>query len=186
MKTTVIGSNKSNGQSQNGKADNKEFINVNKEMAGKTNPAEAFKPDGQPNQKAETPKDETTQTQPKADNATAEPTKKEIKAKLAEEKPAMNLEQMLKKIKDLTRLSNQRDKLSSTIDTLEAFEVAQMDDAEETNLNHFQGCTLTITDDNDREFTTKNPFIIKNTADNIKSLCLDKLAEVEATIDSTY
>ena len=98
----------------------------------------------------------------------------------------MNLEQMLKKIKDLTRLSNQRDKLSSAIDTLEAFEVALMDDAEETNLNHFQGYTLTITDDNDREFTTKNPAIIKSTVNNIKVLCYDKLAEVEGLIDSTY
>lgn len=186
MKTTVIGSNKSNGQPQNGNVDNKEFINVNKEDATKGNLAETAKPEDEPAPKAETPKVETKEPQGKAEEAKKEPTKKEIKAKLAEEKQPMNLDQMLKKIKDLTRLSNQRDKLSSTIDTLEAFEVAQMDDAEETNLNHFQGCTLTITDDNDREFTTKNPFIIKNTADNIKSLCLDKLAEVEATIDSTY
>jgi hypothetical protein len=186
MKTTVIGSDKSNGQSQNGKADNKDFINVNKEVAGKTDTAETFKPDGQPTPKEETPKVEKSEAQGKAEEGKKEPTKKEIKAKLAEENRPMNLDQMLKKIKDLTRLSNQRDKLSSTIDTLEAFEVAQMDDAEETNLNHFQGCTLTITDDNDREFTTKNPFIIKSTANNIKVLCYDKLAEVEGLIDSTY
>ncbi|MEJ5996243.1 hypothetical protein WG904_17570 [Pedobacter sp. Du54] len=185
METKAIANNKSNGQIQNGKANKSDFVNVNKEAEkGKVN--EPVKTDGQPTAKTEAPKAENTQAQSKADEPKAEPTKKEIKAKLAEEKPVMNLDQMLKKIKDLTRLSNQRDKLSSTIDTLEAFEVAQMDEAEETNLNHFQGCTLTITDDNDREFTTKNPFIIKNTADNIKTLCLEKLGEVEGQINSTY
>ena len=175
MKAIIIGSDKLNGKAQKDNNEKGGVENVNKEI--KANQSDSFKPDGKPTPTAETPKTEETK---------AEPTKKEIKAKLTEEKPPMNLEQMLKKIKDLTRLSNQRDKLSSTIDTLDSFEVAQMDDAEETNINHFQGCTLTITDDQDREFTTKNPFIIKHTADNIKSLCLEKLGEVEGQINSTY
>ena len=112
----------------------------------------------------------------------AEPTKMEIKARLAEEKPALNLEQTLKKIKDLSRLSAQREKLLATIDNLETFEVAQMDEAEETNLNHFQRCELKITDDNGNTFTTKNPFIIDRVAGDIKALCADKLTEVEAHI----
>ena len=115
----------------------------------------------------------------------AEATKKEIKAQLLEEKPAPNLEQTLRKIKDLGRLSNQRDKLIETIDTLDAFEVKQLDEAEETNINHFQGCKLTITDDAGNTFSTKNPFIIDQVAKNINSLCMDKLIEVEGQISLT-
>jgi len=63
---------------------------------------------------------------------------------LEQEKPALNLEQTLKKIKGLSRLSNQREKLLSTIEDLEAFLVKQLDDAEETNLNHFQRCELKL------------------------------------------
>ena len=111
-----------------------------------------------------------------------QPTKLEIKAALVEQKPALNLEQTLKKIKDLSRLSNQREKLIGTIDNLDTFEVAQLDDAEETNLNHYQRCELKITDDSGNSFTTKNPFIIDQVAKNIKGLCTEKLTEVEAQI----
>jgi len=115
----------------------------------------------------------------------AEPNKKEIKFQFEQEKPAMNLEQTLKKIKDLSRLSNQREKLIGTIDNLEAFEIKQEDEAEETNLNHFQRCELKITDDGGNTFTTKNPFIINAVAQDIKKLCTDKLTEVEAHISLT-
>lgn len=117
-----------------------------------------------------------------AEASKAEPSKKEIKASFSEEKPALNLEQTLKKIKDLSRLSNQREKLIGTIEDLEGFEVAQLDDAEETNLNHFQRCELKITDDNGNTFSTKNPFIIDQVSKNIKGLCTEKLSEVEAQI----
>ncbi|MFP5081684.1 hypothetical protein [Pedobacter sp. JCM 36344] len=112
----------------------------------------------------------------------AELTKKEIKFQFAQERPALNLEQTLKKIKDLNRLSNQREKLIGTIDELEAFEIKQEDEAEETSLNHFQRCELKITDDNGNTFSTKNPFIINQVSNSIKSLCTDKLAEVEGQI----
>jgi len=114
--------------------------------------------------------------------STSESTKLEIKAALAELKPALNLEQTLKKIKDLNRLSNQREKLIVTIDNLEGFEILQEDEAEETNLNHFQRCELRITDDNGHTFTTKNPFIIDQVSKKIKGLCTEKLTEVEAQI----
>ena len=116
------------------------------------------------------------------DPTTTEASKKEIKSQLAGEKLVPNLEQTLKKIKEWGRLSHQRDKLILTIDNLDSFEVKQLDEAEETNLNHFQRCELTIKDDAGNEFSTKNPFIINVVAGNIKSLCTDKLAEVEAQI----
>lgn len=92
------------------------------------------------------------------------------------------MEQTLKKIKELGRLSHQRDKLIVTIDNLDSFEIEQLDEAEETNLNHFQRCELTIRDDAGNDFSTKNPFIINVVAGNIKTLCTEKLAEVEAQI----
>lgn len=150
-------------------------------------------------QEQQQPKPKTTKTQEEAKSVKmetpatvseqqaqkAEPTKKEIKFQFEQEKPAMNLEQTLKKIKDLSRLSNQREKLIGTIDNLEAFEIKQEDEAEETNLNHFQRCELKITDDGGNTFTTKNPFIINEVAQDIKNLCTDKLAEVEAQISLT-
>ncbi len=168
------------------KAKNNGQANVNTVQADKTpkfvagNPVNAVskadenKAQEQPKPDAEAPKT-APQTQPEA-------TKKEIKSQLEQEKPALNLEQTLKKIKDLSRLSNQREKLLSTIEDLDGFEVKQLDDAEETNLNHFQRCELKITDDNGNTFSTKNPFIINEVAMSIKALCEGKLSEVEAQI----
>jgi len=112
----------------------------------------------------------------------AEPTKIEIKEQLVTEKPAMNLEATIKLALDLNRRINQRGKLLETIGTLETFEVAQKDDAEETDSTHFQRCELTIEDDKGREFTTKNPFIINAVAKMVNTLCVDKLAEIEGEI----
>jgi hypothetical protein len=85
-------------------------------------------------------------------------------------------------VEELHRRKVQRDKLLDTIDTLEIFEVAQKDDAEETDSNHFQGYQLTIEDDQRRDFTTKNPFIIKKVAEYINALCMDRLTEIEGEI----
>jgi hypothetical protein len=135
-------------------------------------PAEHVKP------QAETPK----QDAPKSEEPKAEPTKIEIKEQMKEDKPAFNLEKTIKLALDLNRRINQRVKLLETISTLEAFEVAQQDDAEETDNNFFQGCTLTLEDDKGREFTTKNPFIIREVANRVNNLCIDKLAEIEGEI----
>ncbi|RYG32513.1 MAG: hypothetical protein EOO01_34175 [Chitinophagaceae bacterium] len=97
-------------------------------------------------------------------------------------KTASNLEGTLKLVEELHRRKIQRDKLLSTIGTLEEFEVAQKDDAEETDSHIYQGCELTIEDDKRRSFSTKNPFIIKKVAEYVNTLCLDKLAEIEGEI----
>lgn len=105
-------------------------------------------------------------------------TKQEIKSKNL----ALNLEGTLKLVEELHRRKVQRDRLLETIDTLEAFEVAQKENAEETGSNHFQGCVLTIADDKNREFTTKNPVIIFSVAQYVNSMCVNRLAEIEAEI----
>lgn len=97
-------------------------------------------------------------------------------------KPALNLESTLKLVEELHRKKIQRQRLLDTIDTLEAFEVAQIDDADETEASHFQGCVLTIEDDERRKFTTKNSVIIQAVAQFVNRMCVDRLAEIEAGI----
>ena len=116
--------------------------------------------------------------QPKVEQPKAEPAKAETKPA----KPALNLEGTLKLVEELHRRKIQRDKLLDTINTLEAFEVAQIEDGDETDGNNFQGCTLTIEDDSRRKFITKNPVIIWSVSQYVNSLCVDKLAEIEAGI----
>ncbi|MES2650552.1 MAG: hypothetical protein V4663_02375 [Bacteroidota bacterium] len=190
MKTTVITSGKENGAVKNTSTDksairpalplkeNANQVDPDKEkpkVEAETTKTLAGKAEEQP--KLETKAGTLVTEQPKA-----EPTKIEIKEKLKEEKPAMNLEATIKLALDLNRRINQRGKLLETIGTLETFEVAQKDDAEETDSTHFQGCELTIEDDKGREFTTKNPFIINAVAKMVNTLCVDKLAEIEGEI----
>lgn len=85
-------------------------------------------------------------------------------------------------MEELHRRKIQRDRLLDTINTLEAFEVAQIEDGDETDAGRFQGCTLTIEDDSRRKFITKNPVIIWSVSQYVNSLCIDKLAEIEAGI----
>lgn len=178
MKTAQL-----NGSAVNGKSDVKNIPLVN---GGTVNKVEAKTEEVKDIAKSidlknvEQVKQEAPAT--KVEQPKAEPTKMEIKEQQKEEKPAMNLEATIKLALDLNRRINQRGKLLETIGTLEAFEVAQKDDAEETDSTHFQRCELTIGDDKGREFTTKNPFIINAVAKMVNTLCVDKLAEIEGEI----
>lgn len=118
---------------------------------------------------------------PKAKANTAEPTKAELKAKLAENPPVMGLDETIKILEDLHRAKVARDRLLSTIGTLEDFEVKQLDEGE-IGQDSFNGCQLKIKDDKGGEFVTKNPFIIHAVVQYVKNLCFDKLAEVEGNI----
>jgi hypothetical protein len=176
MKTTVIESGKTNAianqvsQSPAGAGNNAIVPNKTFEVKAEVKPLEA-------------PKVENVNTD-KADNTAikSEPSKAELREQLAGQKPALNLESTLKLVEELHRRKIQRDKLMDTIDNLGEFEVAQQNDAEETDSNHFQGCELTIEDDKRREFVTKNPVIIKKVAEFIHTLCVDRLAEIEGEI----
>lgn len=180
MKTTAITSGKENGVVKNISTD-KSAIRPAVPLKENANQVDPDKE--KPKEEAGTAQPVTVKTdeQPKEAPKT-EPTKTEIREQLREEKPAMNLEATIKLALDLNRRINQRGKLLETIGTLEAFEIAQKDDAEETDSTHFQGCELTIEDDKGREFTTKNPFIINAVAKMVNTLCVDKLAEIEGEI----
>jgi len=108
-----------------------------------------------------------------------EPSKTEVKA---EAKPVLNLEGTLKLVEELHRRKIQRDKLLETINNLEAFEFDLKEDLDETGGNIYQGCVLTIEDDERRKFGTKNPTIIWTVTQMVNRLCVDKLAEIEAGI----
>lgn len=128
--------------------------------------------------KAEPPKAEEkkAQEQPKTETAKAEQPKAEP------QKQPMNLEGTLKLVEELHRRKIQRDKLLETINNLESFEFDLKEEADETGGNMYQGCVLTIQDDNRQTFTTKNPTIIWTVAQMVNRLCVDKLAEIEAGI----
>ncbi len=80
------------------------------------------------------------------------------------------------------RKAKQRAKLQDTIKNLDDFEVELRDEADTTDTNYYNGCVLTIEDDNRRKFETKNPTIIWTVAQLVNNMCVDKLAEIEATL----
>ena len=154
---------------------NPQFVAGNPVNKDSAKPAEAQKP------KEETPKAEA----PKVEPAKApEPPKAEVKAEPKAEpvKPALNLEGTLKLVEELHRRKIQRDKLLETINNLDAFEFDLKEEMDETGGNVYQGCVLTIEDDNRQKFTTKNPTIIWTVAQLVNNMCVDKLAEIEAGI----
>lgn len=97
-------------------------------------------------------------------------------------KPALNLEATLKLVDDLHRRSIQRDNLLNRIHQLEAFEITLIEEGDELESNHFQGCQLTISDDKGRKFITQTAGLIKLVAEFIHKACLEKLGEIESNI----
>ncbi|MBD1366555.1 hypothetical protein IDJ77_22265 [Mucilaginibacter sp. ZT4R22] len=146
-------------------------------VVSKTEPAkdepkkDAEKPPVQTPQQPEPPKAEVLKTEVKA-----EPIKEEPK------KFVLNLEGTLKFIEEMHRKAKQRTKLQDTIKNLDDFEVELRDEADTTDTNYYNGCVLTIEDDNRRKFETKNPTIIWTVAQLVNNMCVEKLAEIEAGI----
>ena len=105
----------------------------------------------------------------------------EIKFEL-QRKPALNLEQTLKSVGDLHRLSVQRLALIARIKTLEDFEVKLAEEHDELESNPYQGCKLIIEDDRRRQFVTNTPNLIRMVSQFIFDACHEKLAEIEANI----
>ncbi|SDL66858.1 hypothetical protein SAMN04487898_12271 [Pedobacter sp. ok626] len=134
--------------------------------------------------KAESTKGGFVNVNQEAEKAKSEPTKLEIKKSIVEkiaEQRAI-LERHIKLGDELARKIRHRDNLKNIITTLDEFELVLKDNADETDGNYYQGCLLTIKDDNGKTFTTKNPTIIKGVAEQVNSLCTEKLEEVETDI----
>jgi hypothetical protein len=110
-----------------------------------------------------------------------EPAKAE-EPKEAPKKFALNLEQTLKSVEGLHRLSIQRLALIARIKTLEEFEVKLLEENDELENNPYQGCKLIIEDDKRRQFVTNTPNLIRMVSQFIFDACHEKLAEIEANI----
>ncbi|TCS83956.1 hypothetical protein EDD80_12413 [Anseongella ginsenosidimutans] len=108
--------------------------------------------------------------------------KAESKVPLKQGRPVLNLESTIQLVEELHRRKRQWDRLIQTIDNLAAFEVAQLDDAEEKGDNPYQNSVLVIEDDERRRFDTKNRVIIQAVAEFIRLLCAERLADIEAEI----
>lgn len=144
----------------------------------KTNPAEVKtgSPATVDNQSA------NTDNQPAKQEVRDEPKAETPKAEIRYIKPAMNLEQTLKSVEGLHRLSIQRLALIARIKTLEDFEVKLIEENDELEANPYQGCKLIIEDDKRRQFVTNTPNLIRMVSQFIFDACLEKLAEIEANI----
>ncbi len=154
-------------------------------QAEKTNPAEAktgsaLTVDNQPAHVAPYTTGQGLDEAPKAEEPKAETVKgEEVKEP---EKFALNLEQTLRSVDGLHRLSIQRITLLSRIKLLEDFEVKLIEENDELESNPYQGCKLIIKDDKGREFVTNTPNLIRMVSQFIFDACHDKLAEIEANI----
>ena len=185
VKTTGINNNRANITGNNNVTAKASNLPVSTTLNGEAKKDEP--------KKAETPAPVQATEQPKeivqAENSpkfVAEQPKAEEPKKVAEEvkpaKPVLNLEGTLKLVEELHRRKVQRDKLMDTIQSLEAFEVNQKDEAEESGITNYSRCELTIADDKGKSFTTKNPVIIFHVTQYVNALCIDKLAQIEAGI----
>ena len=141
---------------------------------------------GQEKTKEEKPKPGNTQN---AQNGTVakeekpqEPVKQETKPVEKNQQPALNLESTLKVVNDLHRRCIQRENLLTRINELEAFEITLIEEGDELEGNHFQGCKLMIVDDKNRQFITSTSGLIKLVAEFIHNACLTKLGEIESNI----
>jgi len=185
VKTTGINNNKANNTGNNNvtaKANNLPVSTTLNGEAKKDEPKKAESP--APVQATEQLK-EIVQAE-NSPKIVAEQPKAEEQKKVAGEvkpaKPVLNLEGTLKLVEELHRRKVQRDKLMETIQNLEAFEVNQKDEAEESGATNYSRCELTIQDDKGKSFSTKNPVIIFHVTQYVNALCVDKLAQIEAGI----
>jgi hypothetical protein len=134
--------------------------------------------------KAETPATPAPQAeQPKAEEAKpqTEPSKKELKEQLREQQER-KLADTVKLVEALGKKIAQKNKLQNTIANLDSFNLTQNEQDDMASDSRFVRCELVISDDDGNEFVTKNPFIIAYVAQEVKQLCIDKLADVEASI----
>jgi hypothetical protein len=192
VKTTGINNNKANNTGNNNvtaKASNLPVSTASNGEAKKDEPKKTEIP--APVQATEKPKEivqaenspivVAEQPKPEAEKPKAEEPKKTAE-EVKPAKPVLNLEGTLKLVEELHRRKVQRDKLLETIQNLEAFEVNQKDEAEESGITNYSRCELTIADDKGKSFTTKNPVIIFHVTQYVNALCIDKLAQIEAGI----
>jgi hypothetical protein len=117
----------------------------------------------------------------------SEPAKPHVEVKPQVEpqiaKSELTLDAKLKMVNELHRRSVQRLNLISRIGQLETFEINLSQVNDELEDNPYQGCKLIIRDDQNREFVTTTPGLIRLVSQFIFNACNQKLREIEATIN---
>ncbi|KIA92263.1 hypothetical protein OC25_17675 [Pedobacter kyungheensis] len=158
--------------------------NVNSVKAEKTPRFVAGNPVNEVAKKAEVKNgEEAEKPEEVKEQLKTEPSKLEIKEALAQQKPALNLDEMLKLVADLSKRTALRDRYKGYIDALAGFEQEQKENVDELeDETAFQGCELEISDSHGNVFSTKSPSVIKGTIAFISGRLAERLAEVEAGI----
>jgi len=199
MKTTVIGSDKAKNnnevktnnrpsltgkEAQNEAAKDKASAQSpqdEKTKAAEVKTGDTTNVDNQPVKPADAPKAEEVK-QGEETKPQAEPSKKELKEQFIVQQER-KLAETVKIVEVLGKKIAQSNKLKNTIANIDSFTITQSDDKDDmASDSRFARCELVISDDDGNEFVTKNPFIIAYVAQEVKQLCIDKLAEVEAGI----
>jgi len=165
-------SEKSNGALQSTEERREETINT---------VSQTQKPEGK-NSGQQEPNEEKPNHESPQNGQSGRVVKEESKPLEKIQQSALNLESTLKVVNDLHRRCIQRENLLTRINELEAFEIALIEESDELESNHFQGCKLMIVDDKNRQFITSTSGLIKLVAQFIHNACLTKLGEIEANI----
>jgi len=165
--------NSGNGQKINNLPVSTAFNGDSKKDEAKKDEVKAEAP-ATPVKQEEKPKTEEAKPQ-------TEPNKKELKEQLREQQER-KLADTVKLVEALGKKIAQKNKLQNTISNIDGFTIAQNDEDDMASDSHFAQCELVISDDDGNDFVTKNPFIIAYVANEVKQLCIEKLAQVEASI----
>lgn len=110
-------------------------------------------------------------------------TKNIEEAKIETKQPkGLNLDETIKVIEDLFQKKRYRDRLDTYINFLDAFEIKATQEDLDPKQSNYYGCKLVLTDDNRANFEMKNPTILKEVIDFLKSRFGAKLGEIEAEL----
>ncbi|CDS93669.1 hypothetical protein BN1088_1431621 [Sphingobacterium sp. PM2-P1-29] len=108
--------------------------------------------------------------------------KADLKQQVKKEKLVHNLDETLELLEELQKKMRKRGTLLNTINKLNKFEFELEQEEDEMGGDQFNDCSLSIRDDHNNRFETKNPMVIEAVSAFIREICTDKLAEIEANI----
>ncbi|WP_374949620.1 hypothetical protein [Mucilaginibacter sp.] len=126
--------------------------------------------------------EEATKDEPQAEQPITQGEVLQPIAPVAPVLPQLTIEEKLRMVEDLHRLTVQRNNLLDRIADLEEFEIHLMDEADELEGNHFSGCKLIIMANNGKQFVTNTSNLILKVADFIKESCYTRKAQIENSI----
>lgn len=104
-------------------------------------------------------------------------------AKIIQNKPiGKNLDETIKIIEDLHRKKRHRDRLDTYCNYLAAFDIEKKAEELDPKSNYYTGCKLSLSDDKSAQFELKNPTLICEVVEFLKTRLGVKLGEIEAEL----